>query len=61
MASNIRAATRGVDDDAIEDLGFDRARLQRVRAAVVSDIEGHRCHGVAMMVARHGKVVLEHY
>ncbi len=47
-----------LDDDAIQALGFDPVRLRRVRQAVVSDIEGDRCHGVAMIVARHGKIVL---
>ena len=39
--------------------GFDAERLARVRQAIVRDIEGERCHGVSLMVARGGKVVLE--
>ncbi len=59
MATNITSAVRAVDYDAAEELGFDAARLQRVREAVVADIEAERCHGVSMIVARHGKVVLD--
>ena len=40
-------------------LGFDAERLARVRAAVLSDIEQGRCHGVALRVARHGSIVLD--
>ena len=40
-------------------LGFDAERLARVRAAVLSDIEHGRCHGVALRVARHGSIVLD--
>ena len=39
--------------------GFDPERLARVRAAVISDIEHGRCHGVAMRVARGGSIVLD--
>ena len=39
-------------------LGFDAARLGRVRDAVKADIDAGRCHGVRMMVARHGEVCL---
>ena len=39
-------------------LGFDAERLARVRAAVLSDIDHGRCHGVALSVARHGRIVL---
>ena len=59
MAAQIKSAPRGLEIAEVEELGFDRSRLQRVRQAVVADIEGHRCHGVAMIVARHGKVVLD--
>ena len=34
--------------------GFDAERLARVRQAIVKDIEGERCHGVSLMVARGG-------
>jgi CubicO group peptidase (beta-lactamase class C family) len=40
-------------------LGFDAERLARVRAAIRSDIEHGRCHGVALRIARHGSVVLD--
>ena len=40
-------------------LGFDPERLARVRAAILSDIEHGRCHGVALRVARHGSIVLD--
>jgi len=40
-------------------LGFDAKRLSRVRDAVKADIDGGRCHGVRLMVARHGEVVLD--
>ena len=40
-------------------LGFDAERLARVRAAILSDIEHGRCHGVALRVARHGSIVLD--
>ncbi|MGR8949075.1 MAG: serine hydrolase domain-containing protein [Gammaproteobacteria bacterium] len=43
----------------IEQLGFDLERLDRVRARVLTDIEAERCHGVNMIVARRGKVVLD--
>ena len=38
--------------------GFDSERLARVREAVLADIEAGRCHGVSMIVAHHGEVVL---
>lgn len=40
-------------------LGFDAARLALLRSSIVSDIEQGRCHGVALRVARHGRVVLD--
>ncbi len=46
-------------NEGLAKLGFDPLRLGRVRKAVLADIEGERCHGVAMIVARRGKVVLE--
>lgn len=45
--------------EALTALGFDPDRLARVRAAVVSDIEHGRYHGVAMRVARGGSTVLD--
>ena len=43
----------------LSQLGFDAERLARVRAAILSDIEHGRCHGVALLVARHGNIVLD--
>jgi len=40
-------------------LGFDLARLERVRDAVRADIDAGRCHGVRLMVARHGEVAID--
>lgn len=40
-------------------LGFDPSRLARVRDAVRADIDGGRCHGVRLMVARHGELALD--
>lgn len=59
MATNISSAIRAVDYDAAKELGFDSERLTRVRDAVIADIDAERCHGVSMIVARHGKVVLD--
>ncbi|HKC50029.1 MAG TPA: serine hydrolase domain-containing protein [Myxococcota bacterium] len=42
------------------DLGFDEARLARVKRQLESDIEAERCHGASIIVARRGQVVLEH-
>lgn len=59
MATTFQSTIRAVESDAIEELGFDRQRLKRVREAILADIEGERCHGVSMIVARHGQVVLD--
>lgn len=45
--------------DAASRQGFDTARLARVQAHIAGDIDAGRCHGVRMMVARHGEVVLD--
>ena len=58
MATNIRDSIHAVESDAIEKLGFDRTRLERVRQALLADIENDRCHGVSLIVARHGQIVL---
>ena len=58
MASNIQSSIHAVERDAVEKLGFDVARLARVREAMLGDIENERCHGVSMIVARHGQIVL---
>ena len=59
MATNLQSPVAAVENAAAEELGFDCQRLNRVREAVLADIEGERCHGVSMIVARHGQVVLE--
>lgn len=58
MATNPTTITTAKDND-LESLGFDPERLGRVREAILADIDGQRCHGVSMIVARHGKVVLD--
>jgi CubicO group peptidase (beta-lactamase class C family) len=40
-------------------LGFDTDRLARVSDAIQRDIDAERCHGVALMVARRGRVVID--
>ena len=45
--------------EAVIARGFHPERLARVQAAVQSDIEHGRCHGVAMRVARGGMTVLD--
>ena len=59
MATNSTATVQPVHDGAARELGFDTARLARVRESVLADIDAGRCHGVSMVVARHGRVVLD--
>ena len=59
MATNIASQVQDLDSTSLRELGFDLDRLSRVRDAVVADIDAHRCHGVSMIVARHGKIVLD--
>ena len=59
MATNMKSPIRAVEGDLLSELGFDRDRLARVRAAIVADIDAGRCHGVSMIVARRGHVVLD--
>ncbi len=59
MATNIASQVQELDRSSLQDLGFDIDRLARVRDAVIADIDAHRCHGVSMIVARHGKIVLD--
>jgi CubicO group peptidase (beta-lactamase class C family) len=40
-------------------LGFDGKRLARVEDAIKADIDAGRCHGVRLVAARHGEVVLD--
>jgi len=53
-----KAAAKPAKSTAAQ-LGFDQARLARVRDAVRADIDAGRCHGVRLMVARRGQVVLD--
>ena len=59
MSISTPKAIQVVSDDEIKVLGFDNDRLQRVREKIVSDIELGSCHGVSMIAARKGKVVLD--
>jgi len=43
----------------VEELGFDAARLARVKQAIERDIDANRCHGVALRVARGGRIVVD--
>jgi len=54
MASTMQTPLRAVGSDALDRLGLDRVR-ERIR----EDIKEERCHGVNMIVARHGEVVLD--
>lgn len=59
MATNSTATIQTVQDGAARELGFDTARLARVRDSILDDIDAGRCHGVSMVVARHGRIVLD--
>jgi CubicO group peptidase (beta-lactamase class C family) len=54
-----RDKTGAATDKAVTKLGFDAARLARVRDYVRADIEAGRCHGVRLMVSRRGEPVLD--
>jgi CubicO group peptidase (beta-lactamase class C family) len=45
--------------DELRDLGFDAERLTRVEASARADVEAGCCDGVALAVARHGRLALE--
>jgi len=45
--------------DNLQELGFDANRLARVGEAIERDVEAERCHGVALMVARRGRTVID--
>lgn len=47
------------DPAQLAQLGFDAPRLARVRDHIVKDIDKGACHGVRLIVARHGEVVLD--
>ncbi len=59
MAANIQSPIRVVGSDDVSELGFDRSRLARVREKVLADVDAGRCHGVSMIVARRGQIVLD--
>ena len=59
MSTSTPKAIQVVSDDEIKVLGFDNNRLQRVREKIINDIELGSCHGVSMIAARKGKVVLD--
>lgn len=58
MSSSAQRITTAAAAD-VRALGFDPERLARVRESVRADIEAGRCHGVNMIVARRGEVVLD--
>ena len=45
--------------ERVNDQGFDIERLDRVVQAIRRDIDAERCDGVALQVARRGRVVLD--
>jgi len=45
--------------DNLTELGFDSERLSRVNEAIERDVEAGRCDGVALIVARRGKPVID--
>ncbi|MGR8920577.1 MAG: serine hydrolase domain-containing protein [Gammaproteobacteria bacterium] len=53
-----RPTVSAIDDGRLRERGFDPVRLGRVRERILADIDAGNCHGVSMMVARHGDVVL---
>ena len=59
MSASTPKAIQVASNDEIKALGFDDNRLQRVREKIVSDIELGSCHGVSMIAAKNGKVVLD--
>ena len=58
MATNPQSPVTPIATTTPEDLGFDPERLERVREKIVADIDADRCHGVNLIVARHGEAVL---
>lgn len=53
-----QSALSAVNDNDVKALGFDPARLARVREMALSDIESGRCHGISLIAARGGRPVL---
>lgn len=60
-STNIAAFAQGkaVSDKELAALGFDAKRLELVTQKIKADIEAARYHGVRMVVARKGEVVLD--
>ena len=58
MASPIEKVVSSNDPIAQKQLGFDADRLLHVRETILKDIHASRCHGVSIIVARHGEIVL---
>lgn len=50
---------KAVKESDARELGFDVERLGRVGRAIEREIDAERCHGVALVVARRGRVVLD--
>ena len=58
MGSQEHVELEATSLDEIRGLGFDPERLARVKEKILSDINEEKCHGVSMIAARRGKVVL---
>ena len=58
MGSQEHVELEAASLDEIRGLGFDPERLARVKEKILSDITEEKCHGVSMIAARRGKVVL---
>ena len=59
MGSQEHVELEATSLDEIRGLGFDPERLARVKEKILSDITEEKCHGVSMIAARRGKVVLD--
>ena len=59
MGSQEHVELEAASLDEIRGLGFDPERLARVKEKILSDITEEKCHGVSMIAARRGKVVLD--
>ena len=53
-----QSALGAPNNSDLEALGFDPARLARVREMALADIDAGRCHGVSLIAARGGRPVL---
>lgn len=58
MATAIDQMNLNDDPAALTALGFDAGRLARVQERIQTDIDAGNCHGVNLVVARRGQVVL---